>query len=462
MRAGKATPASVAGRAAAVAAFAVAALVGFAPGTADAVPSMARQMNVSCSACHTVFPELTSFGRQFKLRGYSLSVPKDRSDEIFGNVPIAALLQVSRTSTRNTTTDGATPEDFPRDRDVIVQGAGLYYGGKLFDNAGAFIQYFYDGIDKKWKTEMVDMRYANTAEVGAKELIYGFTLNNAPTAADVFNSTPVWEFPHTETAAVMPNASTMLDMTLGSKVAGPGVYGMWNNLLYGEFALYRTNKTGIFRPLGWGNERDPLVKGYAPYWRLALQREWDEQMVSVGTFGMRVRTNLDPDDANSPTDRFRDLGFDAQYKYTTDNHQFSTHATYIREKQDLNASFDAGEASNASNRLRTFKIDAHYFYQRRFGGGIQFFQTRGSADDMRYNMTDPDTGLSVPVMGSINGSPNNRGWTYMLNFLPAQNVKLELRYTQWKQFNGAGTNYDGRGRNASDNNAVYLLGWFLF
>ena len=423
----------------------------------QAVPSMARQMGVQCSACHTVFPELTAFGRQFKLRAYSLAVPKEKStDSMFGDVPISALLQVSRTSTKNVNTPGADPaEQFPHDRDTIVQGAGLYYGGKITENSGALVQYFYDGIEKVWKTEMFDVRWHGTGTVGGKDLIYGFTLSNTPTVTDIYNSTPMWSFPHTETPALMPNASTMLDMTLASKIGGPGVYGMWNNLVYGELALYRTNKTGIFRPLGWGNERDPRVKGYAPYWRLALQNDWGSHSAAIGAYGIVVRTHLDPEDTSSATDRFRDIALDGQYQYVTDQHQFSAHATWIRERQDLNASFDAGAASNSSNKLRTFRADAHYYYQRRWGGGIQYFQTRGDADDMRYNMGDP-------VMGSINGSPNNRGWALMLNYLPLQNIKLEVRYTAWKQFNGASTDYDGFGRNAKDNNSLYLLGWFLF
>jgi len=34
-----------------------------------AVPSFARQTGMACAACHTVFPELTPFGREFKLNG---------------------------------------------------------------------------------------------------------------------------------------------------------------------------------------------------------------------------------------------------------------------------------------------------------------------------------------------------------------------------------------------------------
>src|ERR1700737_659725 len=37
---------------------------------ASAVPSFARQTGMACAACHTVFPELTPFGREFKLNGY--------------------------------------------------------------------------------------------------------------------------------------------------------------------------------------------------------------------------------------------------------------------------------------------------------------------------------------------------------------------------------------------------------
>ena len=41
--------------------------------TALAVPSFARQTGLSCTSCHTVFPELTPFGRLFKLGGYVMS-----------------------------------------------------------------------------------------------------------------------------------------------------------------------------------------------------------------------------------------------------------------------------------------------------------------------------------------------------------------------------------------------------
>jgi hypothetical protein len=35
-------------------------------------------------------------------------------------------------------------------------------------------------------------------------------------------------------------------------------------------------------------------------------------------------------------------------------------------------------------------------------------------------------------------------------------------HTGYTKFNGASTDYDGMGRNARDNNTLYLLGWFMF
>jgi hypothetical protein len=37
-----------------------------------------------------------------------------------------------------------------------------------------------------------------------------------------------------------------------------------------------------------------------------------------------------------------------------------------------------------------------------------------------------------------------------------------MQYTAYNKFNGGGSNYDGLGRNASDNNALYLLLWFAY
>ncbi|MFX9058149.1 hypothetical protein ABTN75_20085, partial [Acinetobacter baumannii] len=74
-------------------------------------------------------------------------------------LPVAGLVQVSRTQTQKTDTNGATPDDFARDKETIVESAGGYYGGRIFGSSGALIQYSYDGYEQKWGMEMFDARY---------------------------------------------------------------------------------------------------------------------------------------------------------------------------------------------------------------------------------------------------------------------------------------------------------------
>ncbi|MFZ5589990.1 MAG: hypothetical protein ACOY4M_10215 [Pseudomonadota bacterium] len=429
------------------------------PIAAQAVPSFSRQTGEECMECHTVYPALNADGRRFKLGGYSLSKPKPADAPFFDKVPLAALLQVSWTATRDTSTPGAMSADFPRDRDTFIQAAGLYYGGRITDKSGALVQYNYDGVERKWAMEMFDARYADSARLGGRELLYGLTLNNSPTLSDIYNSTPMWAFPHTASTSVMPNASPLLDMGLASQAGGIGIYGLWNDLLYAELAVYRTADTGLFRPLAAGVTVDKVVRGAAPYWRLALQRETGPHSLSAGTYGLVAKADADRDQPSLGADRFRDVALDAQYQYNAGEHAFSTSASWIRERQERDASFAAGLASHPSAILKSFRADVHYVYRGTYAGILQVFDTRGDRDDLFYNTGDP-------VTGSVSGSPNSRGWIAELDYLAdvdwMPHAKFALRYTTYTRFNGARDNYDGFGRNARDNDSVFLLVWFLF
>ena len=60
---------------------------------ANAVPSFARQTGLSCNVCHKSPPELTPFGRNFKLRGYVLSSATDK-DEVNAAIKRASEQQL--------------------------------------------------------------------------------------------------------------------------------------------------------------------------------------------------------------------------------------------------------------------------------------------------------------------------------------------------------------------------------
>jgi chromate transport protein ChrA len=48
-----------------------------------------------------------------------------------------------------------------------------------------------------------------------------------------------------------------------------------------------------------------------------------------------------------------------------------------------------------------------------------------------------------------------------LDFLPWLNTRLTAQYVVYSKFNGSSSNYDGSGRNASDNNTLFLLAWLV-
>lgn len=428
--------------------------------SAQAVPSMARQTGYECAKCHTVFPELTPYGRQFKLGAFADSSDKWDQKPLIERLPIAVALIGSRTSTNDTNAGGTMPTDFPQNNRGIIQTAAIYYGGKIVDNAGALIQYNYDGIEKRWGMEMFDARYANAMTLAGKELTYGITLSNNPTVTDIYNSTPAWGFPHTGTAASQMPAASLIDMTLASKVGGITLYGMWDNLIYAEIGNYRTASKGAFRFGSWGQPwgseelAGSVLDGNAPYWRFAVQQELGDHNFSVGTFGLVAKVKQDVNDSSLGSNRFRDIGFDVRYQYIKGEHTASASSTWITEKQKWNDAVVGSLASNSTDTLKTFRTDVHYYFRRQWGGGLQYFRTTGTSDDLRYNTGDA-------LMGSSSGSPNTKGWTAELNYLPWQNTKLALRYTSFQQFNGASTDYVP-GRNASNNNTIFLMGWVLF
>src|SRR5579863_10275429 len=89
--------------------------LGLAAPMAHAVPSFARQTGMACEACHTVFPELTHFGRLFKANGYTLDNLKQVRDidatkqELLSLAtlpPLAAMIQVSQTWLNSPLPDG--------------------------------------------------------------------------------------------------------------------------------------------------------------------------------------------------------------------------------------------------------------------------------------------------------------------------------------------------------------------
>ncbi len=431
------------------------------PQNVDAVPSFARQTGMSCNACHTVFPELTPFGRTFKLTGYTFS--KSSKPYEFPP-PIAGLAQFSFTHTDRAQPASSVGENWAshflstgNDNMNVPQSLSIFYAGRVYSNLGAFVQGTFDGAGNNVALDNTDVRYANNLTFLGKNLIYGFSVNNNPSLAGVWNTVPSFSFPYaTSSVAPTPAAAAIVDGTLGQQVGGIGTYFFWNNLVYGEVSVYRTALNGITEFLGAGTPTDTVVDGVTPYWRLALQHQWGQHSAELGAYGM-ISSVYPGGTTHGPTDLFVDTAMDAQYQYITGKHIFSAQATWIHENQNWDASFPLGNTANSSDTLDTFRINLNYYYRynlRTIGGSVGYFSTTG----------DTDTGLYSPgqLSGSRTGSPDSSGFILGLNYLPWEKVKISLQYIIYDKFNGAHTNYDGFGRDASDNNTLYCLLWLMF
>jgi hypothetical protein len=269
---------------------------------------------------------------------------------------------------------------------------------------------------------------------------------------DLWNSTPAWGYPFIASdSAPTPTAAPIISGPLAQDVAGIGGYTMWDQHLYGAATIYRSDHIGSPQPTN-GQGASYNIHGVAPYWRAAWQQDGRTNNLEVGTYGIHMSST--PGAVTGLQNSYTDFGPDFQYDRTLGKDVLSVRGTYIRENSSLPASVQAGTAKLVAHHLNSANANAEYHFGNRLSGDFGLFLTSGTADSLLY----PQSAVS----GSANGSPKSAGYIANVSYWPVQNIDLAFQYTGYTRFNGAGTNYDGAGRNASDNNTIYLLTRFVF
>ena len=427
---------------------------------AAAVPSFARQTEMPCTGCHVgaFGPQLNDYGRKFKLNGYVWGDAKV-------TVPALSAMMVTAFTSTAAGQPGGAAAGFRENDNVSFDQASLFYAGRILSNVGAMIQGTYDGIAKQFTIDNVDIRFAKQATLANLDVVYGVSLNNNPTAQDIWNTTPAWGYPFAASnLAPSPTAATLIDGGLAQQVVGLTTYSMWNDLLYVEGGIYATLPKNTQSGLGVDPSGENQIKGAAPYWRLALQHQWGSYYVSAGTFGLDASV-YPGRDRSEGTDHYRDVGIDLTLQVDLDDkNTIVAGASTIHETQSLLASNALGLSNNPTNRLNSGKVTATYDYAATYGLTASYFDVWGSTDGGLYS---PD-----PVDGSNIGKPNSNGFQVGATYTPFGkddswlspwlNLRLGLQYVAYLNFNGARTNYDGFGRTASDNNTLFAYAWLAF
>ncbi|HLX84043.1 MAG TPA: hypothetical protein VKR59_09095 [Terriglobales bacterium] len=427
--------------------------------SAHAVPSYSRQTGLPCASCHYAPPELTPFGRTFKLEGYTFTtkaqVTDDKKDhnaalQLLEAFPLSIVFDTSLTTTKSPQ-PGTQNGNFQFPQDV-----SLFLAGAWTSHIGSFVQVTYDSQGDHFSWDNTDIRYANhDHKLFSRPFTYGLTLNNNPGVEDLWNTTPAWGYPYVgSNVAPGPSAAALINGSLAQDVAGGGGYFMFDDHWYLAATMYRSEHIGGAQPNS-GAGFTYNIRGVAPYWRAAYQTSTKNNYLEIGTYGMHLKST--PNAVSGLEDGYTDWAADLEYERTIPrfkNDVVSFRGTFIRENSNLSATFAAGGATQTAHHLNTAQANIEYHFGTRVSGTAGVFNITGTTDPLLFP--------PAAVGGSANGSPQSNGYTLNLSYWPTQNVDLAVQYTGYLRFNGARLNYDGSGRDAAANNTVYLLARFVF
>lgn len=418
------------------------------------LPAFAAQTGKSCETCHVggFGPQLTPFGRTFKIHGYT-----QRAGAF--TLPVSAMAVVSYVRTAK---EQEPPPHYAPNDNFTVDEISLFLAGGLGPHFGAFIQATYDGIARAFKWDNFDVRAVKATKVRGHDLVLGASVNNNPTLSDPWNTMPAWGFPYSNSdLAPAPSASPLLNGALAQNTLGATLYAWLDNAIYLEAGAYGSPGATTLRRLG-GDPADPgAIDGLAPYGRIAYQRIIGEGTAQVGAFVMNahIRPGLDP--TIGQTDRYTDVGVDSSYQQPLPNGDvvsFNARYTHERQSRDATCELAQGDATCAGNHLDDVRADASYYWRKKLGATVQVFSTSGDANLFLYpdhRTFEPDsTGLRFQLDATPFGDRPQ----------PARRVNLRVgvQYTLYTRFNGATTNFDNAGRRAADNNTLRVFTWFAF
>src|SRR5579859_857617 len=133
--------------------------------------------------CHVggLGPQLTVFGREFKLHGYTARVKN--------NLPLAVFAQTSYNSTAKGQSDKVAP-GFGANDNFALDQVSLFVAGGVGQHLGAFIQTTYDGVAKAFHLDNLDVRAVTTASLGRSKAVLGSNPHNHPSLPGPFNPPP--------------------------------------------------------------------------------------------------------------------------------------------------------------------------------------------------------------------------------------------------------------------------------
>jgi hypothetical protein len=447
---------------------------------ARAVPPFARQTGLACEACHTLPPELTPFGRRFKLNGYTLTTRPplvNDSDDYKRNTlwlsdlpGIAVLAQIGYDHYDRAPPDTGQPYPAHAQSDSyqFPDQFSLVYAGAVSDKVGAWLQLTYNGQGGSVGIDNIDIRYSD--HTFDNKWVWGITANNYLTFQDVWNGIGSYTLPNFNTVSLntgVAGASTnspILNAFGPGVVAGIGAYAFYDDSLYFELSAYHSAVAGGSSPtvdsVSLAANGGALDR-FAPYARIAYEYDWGYHSAEIGVSGLYAnwipsngyisaaqtaavnaattaavaagtitavqaaagQTAYTPAQTFNPgaINRYTDLSVDWQYQYNGQHDIFGFLGHITHERQQNSDQYVAASIyTNPTDTLTQFLVTGEYFRNRRYGGLVSFTRTTGTNDPLAYGG---------------NGSPANQYETFELDFVPWLNVRFLLQYDAYQVVN---------------------------
>ncbi|BAP89290.1 putative high molecular mass cytochrome c [Burkholderiales bacterium GJ-E10] len=461
---------------------------------AQAIPLFARQTGHNCAACHISYPELTAYGREFKLNGYTFGEAQP--------IPLAFAM-MGEYDTMPSVKSGAGASSAGLNHAQFVQYS-VFFGGRITDNLGVFGQMSGSGAGMPGTSSFsptVDNtearyvhRFTNSGSL-EPEAVLGVYVNNDYTMQDVWNAVPAWRFPwfpysNYPSPLVGPGIpGTFLDnFSVPGATVGIGTYLWWHKTIYAEFAL-RRNTNGALSEFNWGNGANPgglattastnpnnvggfqgeAVDNYAPYYRIAYSHDWGYNSVEAGLFGTDARTcviqvtgsNAAFGSSTCSTgatpnafNYYRDIGIDSQYQYNKgEPWVYTASGSYIIEHSNQIAN------GFGDSTLKEFNVRGTAYYNRQYGLTVGWTDFTGQSSGGAYQFNDA---TGTPVAGS--GNPATTYWTLEANYLPMQDLRFSLMYQAFTKLDGYTSGIPGYAGNTNPSDFNRLTGaiWWVF
>jgi hypothetical protein len=430
-------------------------------------------------------PELTPFGRRFKLNGYTLTTRPPLVNDVddykrntlwLTDLPgIAVLAQLNYSHYNRAPPDTGQPYPAHAQSDTyqFPDQFSLAYAGAVSDHVGAWMQLTYNGQSGSVGVDNIDIRY--TDHTLDNQWVWGITANNYLTFQDVWNGIGSYTIPNFNTVSLYNNGvanagttSPILNALGPSVVAGIGAYVWWNDSLYFEFSEYHSATVGGSSPVVDSVSlaaNGGALDRFAPYARVAYEYDWGYTSAEIGASGLYVNwipangyisaqqalaanaattaaiaagaitpaqaaagtTAYTPTQTFNPgaIERYTDLSVDWQYQYNGQHNIFGFMGHITHERQQNSNQLVAATFTGATSPIYTNPTDT----LTQFLVTGEYFHNRRYGGLVSFTRT---TGTYDPLAYGGNGSPANQYETFELDYVPWLNFRLLLQYDAYQ------------------------------